>query len=373
MKFTKKWKNFCQLQKHTTGGFTLVELIVVIAILTILAGIAVPAYSGYIAKANEAADQQLLAAVNQAFVAACIENSVDITGLKIDTAIIELIGNVGTKMIDESSVIKPDVVKEDFLAYYAGSENVKFKVYEDIFFDPEVHAFVENEEVAYAYGDSTIYLSASQIAMLKSSSYGDIGADKLMGQIDTLSMWAGANNLEGMSGDGFAAAMMSYLGFEDKDEWIEYMSSKGDDAGEITTNAMVLYAAQNSSNVTTGGLTTLLDSTDIIGDLTSDPNATGLANAGAIYGLYLAYAETNTTDENLDWDDPTRVLEAATTDSTFKSWVATDSGKSELNAYLAAMDVLGSNAENSSTATSILENGYDDEGLVDLMQQILGQ
>ena len=42
------------------GGFTLVELIVVIAILAILAGIAVPAYSGYIAKAEQAADIQML-------------------------------------------------------------------------------------------------------------------------------------------------------------------------------------------------------------------------------------------------------------------------------------------------------------------------
>ena len=37
------------------GGFTLVELIVVIAILAILAGVAIPAYSGYIAKAQDAA------------------------------------------------------------------------------------------------------------------------------------------------------------------------------------------------------------------------------------------------------------------------------------------------------------------------------
>ena len=38
------------------GGFTLVELIVVIAILAILAGIAIPAYSGYIQKAEEHSD-----------------------------------------------------------------------------------------------------------------------------------------------------------------------------------------------------------------------------------------------------------------------------------------------------------------------------
>ncbi len=45
------------------AGFTLVELIVVIAILGILAGIAVPAYSGYIKKANDAADTTVLSAV----------------------------------------------------------------------------------------------------------------------------------------------------------------------------------------------------------------------------------------------------------------------------------------------------------------------
>ena len=52
------------------GGFTLVELIVVIAILAILAGVAIPAYSGYIKSANDAAVENELTAISTAAMAA---------------------------------------------------------------------------------------------------------------------------------------------------------------------------------------------------------------------------------------------------------------------------------------------------------------
>ena len=52
------------------AGFTLVELIVVIAILGILTGAAVAGYSGYIKKAQDAADTEMLSAIKTAAVAA---------------------------------------------------------------------------------------------------------------------------------------------------------------------------------------------------------------------------------------------------------------------------------------------------------------
>ena len=65
MNFKKNWKRFWTLSS-AREGFTLVELIVVIAILAILAGVAVPAYSGYVTKANMQADMTLASEVAHA-------------------------------------------------------------------------------------------------------------------------------------------------------------------------------------------------------------------------------------------------------------------------------------------------------------------
>ena len=67
------------------AGFTLVELIVVIAILGILAGIAIPAYSGYIKKAEETADTQILSAIYTAAVSAAATEG-EITGITVNAS-----------------------------------------------------------------------------------------------------------------------------------------------------------------------------------------------------------------------------------------------------------------------------------------------
>ena len=73
------------------SGFSLVELIVVIAIMAILAGVAVPTYSKYVTKANDAkVVAQLDEIKTAAFAAAAAESksvykiNVESTGITVD-------------------------------------------------------------------------------------------------------------------------------------------------------------------------------------------------------------------------------------------------------------------------------------------------
>ena len=95
------------------GGFTLVELIVVIAILAILAGVAIPVYSGYISKAEETADIAKLDAIKTAAIAAVAEEGILIENMAVT--------NDAVTANDGEINLLSDAYDDDFLLYYGAA------------------------------------------------------------------------------------------------------------------------------------------------------------------------------------------------------------------------------------------------------------
>ena len=388
------------------GGFTLVELIVVIAILAILAGVAVPAYSGYINKANEAADNQLLAAVNTAFAAACIEN-----GLSTADVTSAGLGVSDGKVVPGS--LRPAELAPAFARYYAGNENTAFKVFTALEY-VNGNFVGSTTSSSVAFGGGYINVSNSAISsLLDSTFYGEgMTSEKLLNQVDQVSAIASMMGSVGsvMGTEGFADATLAALGIDatgmtlaEKQAAMQAKSRElalknlGWDADDVTSdnqeqldqdmnringNALVLYTAQTTSKMSAEDAKNLLkdvDSDDIRNAMTNGATdadkANGMNQAALAYGMYYAYVNSDQcTDATLKNNiDALAVIDALDGNQEFKNYMASEQGTKDMDAYLQALGVIGSSTQSPEAVEKLVNEGFGNDDLLGILTDKMGK
>jgi type IV pilus assembly protein PilA len=96
-------RNSDNRKNHTTKGFTLVELIVVIAIIGVLAAILVPSMLGYVTKAKCSGANSSAKSLFSAAMTACRESDVN---HPIPDGIYSTASNVGGRIVSDDKICK---------------------------------------------------------------------------------------------------------------------------------------------------------------------------------------------------------------------------------------------------------------------------
>jgi len=432
MKLKEKFQRFWTLSSGRKG-FTLVELIVVIAILAILAGVAIPVYNGYIKKANTAADQQLLDTINTAFVAACLENGISQYDLTSAQAKMPL--SDGKVVVAN---VQPAALQEAFAFYYTGNENAAFNTFQFLSYDQAYGMFVDGGEgstVSLPNG-GTLSLNAEQLALIKNSTYSkDIGG--LMTQVDDVSGLV--HGLLNGSGDaaGAAAALLGFtsdeayltkaitaLGgtvdpngdlqaqygevvgeFKEQQAINKLAAQLGVDpseidingehtdqynavidgiAAEVDKNILVLGIAQSAASQNKDGAMAIINSNDPKTELLNSmlgqgaDTASGMGNAALVYGAFTAYANSDSATDAAkaalnNSSDPTAVFDILTGDelTAFQNYMNTAQGQTDIDACIAAMDVINSTATDPEAVSGIMANGFANDEFISALESLL--